>query len=50
MTAHFYGAASTADITTWSNDPNLKCSDIIGVDRDKEHTCTETIRLSDLQA
>jgi len=50
MTAHFYGAASTSDITSWYNDPNLKCSDIIGEDRDKEHTCTETIRLSDLQA
>lgn len=50
MTAHFYGASSTNDDTTWTNDPNLQCSNIVGIDRDKEHTCTETIHLSDLKA
>ncbi|KAL3935559.1 MAG: hypothetical protein SGARI_002926, partial [Bacillariaceae sp.] len=49
MTAHFYGATSTAADTTWYNDPNLECSTIIGTDRDKEHSCTETVRLSSLQ-
>ena len=48
MTAYFYGASSTAQITSWTNDPSLKCSSIVGIDRSKEHTCTETIRLSDL--
>ena len=48
MTAFFYGASSTADVTTWTNDPSLVCTSIEGVDRTKEHTCTETIRLSDL--
>ena len=48
MTAFFYGASSTAEITTWSNDPSLVCSSIEGIDRTKEHSCTETIRLSDL--
>jgi hypothetical protein len=49
MTAHFYGATSTADDATWRNDPNLQCSSIVGTDRQKEHTCTETVRLSALQ-
>uniref|UniRef100_A0A6U9XTA2 PhoD-like phosphatase metallophosphatase domain-containing protein n=1 Tax=Pseudo-nitzschia australis TaxID=44445 RepID=A0A6U9XTA2_9STRA len=48
--AHFYGASSTTDTATWTNDPNLRCSSIQGEDRDKEHTCTETIRLSHLRA
>jgi len=48
MTAFFYGASSTAQITTWNNDPSLVCSSVEGIDRTKEHTCTETIRLSDL--
>jgi len=50
MTASFYGANSTADVTTWYNDPNLRCSSIVGEDRDKEHTCTERIHLSELTA
>ena len=48
MTAYFYGASSTADVTTWTNDPSLVCTSIEGIDRTKEHTCTETIRLSDI--
>lgn len=48
MTARFYGASTTNDVSTWTNDPNLKCSDVIVEDRGKEHTCTEMIRLSDL--
>jgi hypothetical protein len=58
ITAHFYGATSKTyndedpDLT-WTNDPNLKCGDVPSrltddETRDKEHTCTETIRLSDL--
>lgn len=46
--AHFYGAETTSLDTTWSNDPNLRCSDIVGSNHYKEHVCTETIRLSDL--
>jgi hypothetical protein len=46
ITAHFFGATSTGDETTWTNDPNLQCSDIVGKDRDKEHKCTQTIRRS----
>jgi alkaline phosphatase D len=48
VTAFFYGASSTADLTTWTNDPSLVCSKVVGVDRTKEHTCTETIHLSEL--
>jgi len=48
ITAHFYGADSTDLDTTWSNDPNLRCSSIQGVDRWKESRCTETISYSDL--
>jgi len=50
LQARFYGASSTSEDTTWTNDPNLRCSSIVGIDRDKEHRCTETIRLSDLRA
>eukprot|EP00536_Pseudo-nitzschia_multiseries_P018690 jgi/Psemu1/328898/estExt_fgenesh1_pg.C_29040001 len=53
LTARFYGASSTStsnnDGVVWTNDPNLRCSSIVGVDRDKEHSCTETIYLSDLR-
>mmetsp|Transcript_2693 Transcript_2693/g.3817 ORF Transcript_2693/g.3817 Transcript_2693/m.3817 type:complete len:1282 (-) Transcript_2693:194-4039(-) len=48
ITAHFYGADSEALNSTWSNDPNLRCSSIQEVDLSKEARCTETIRLSDL--
>jgi hypothetical protein len=53
ITAHFYGANSTAVDTTWWNDPNLPCSTIVkegATDRQRnaEHSCTEVIRLSDL--
>jgi len=58
MTAYFYGATSKTyndndpDLT-WKNDPNLKCGNVPSrftddETRDKEHTCTEMIRLSDL--
>lgn len=46
--AHFYGAESESESTTWSNDPNSPCSSIQGVDRNAEHRCTEIISLSDL--
>jgi alkaline phosphatase D len=49
MTASFYGAANTNTDTTWINQPNLKCSSIVGVNREQEHSCTETIRLSMLK-
>eukprot|EP00535_Pseudo-nitzschia_heimii_P009459 CAMPEP_0197182190 /NCGR_PEP_ID=MMETSP1423-20130617/6232_1 /TAXON_ID=476441 /ORGANISM="Pseudo-nitzschia heimii, Strain UNC1101" /LENGTH=1023 /DNA_ID=CAMNT_0042632573 /DNA_START=342 /DNA_END=3413 /DNA_ORIENTATION=+ len=49
MTARFFGATSMdEDDPTWANDPSLVCSAIEGMDPDKEHSCTETIRLSDL--
>jgi alkaline phosphatase D len=49
MTAHFYGAANAnPDNTTWINDPNLPCPTAIGLNRDQEHTCTQTIRRSEL--
>ena len=54
ITAHFYGANSTAVDTTWSNDPNLPCSSIVksspasDAQRYAEHSCTEVIRLSDI--
>eukprot|EP00521_Asterionellopsis_glacialis_P016397 CAMPEP_0195304832 /NCGR_PEP_ID=MMETSP0707-20130614/35199_1 /TAXON_ID=33640 /ORGANISM="Asterionellopsis glacialis, Strain CCMP134" /LENGTH=277 /DNA_ID=CAMNT_0040368765 /DNA_START=10 /DNA_END=843 /DNA_ORIENTATION=- len=48
ITAYFYGADSKDLDTTWSNDVNLRCSSIEGVDRWKEARCTETMRLSDL--
>jgi len=44
----FFGATSMEDDTTWFNDPNLVCSTIVDGDREKEHSCSETIRLSDL--
>ena len=58
ISAYFYGATSKTyndndpDLT-WTNDPNLKCGNVPSrltddETRDKEHTCTETIRLSDL--
>lgn len=48
VTAYFYGAESTSQTTTWTNDPTLRCSSIQGKDRSAEAVCTETIRLSDL--
>jgi predicted MPP superfamily phosphohydrolase len=49
ITVRFFGAATMEEDTTWTNDPDLVCSAIGGVDdREKEHSCTETIRLSDL--
>jgi len=50
ITAYFYGADTRDLQTTWSNDPTLICSSIEGTDRIKESRCTETIRLSQLQA
>ena len=44
----FFGATSMEDDTTWFNDPDLVCSTIVDGDREKEHSCSETIRLSDL--
>ena len=50
MTARFFGATSMDEAApNWSNDPSLVCSNIEGMDRDKEHSCTQTIRLSDLK-
>jgi len=48
--ARFFGAATQDDggNPIWINDPELVCSEILGEDREKEHSCTETIRLSDL--
>jgi len=49
ITVRFFGAANMETETTWINDSELVCSAIEGVeDREKEHSCTETIRLSDL--
>jgi alkaline phosphatase D len=49
MKASFYSAANTNPDTTWINQANLPCSSIVGVNRDQENTCTETIRLSSLK-
>jgi alkaline phosphatase D len=49
ITVRFFGAANMEADTTWINDSEMVCSAIEGVeDREKEHSCTETIRLSDL--
>lgn len=45
ITVHFYAANNEDDDTTWSNNPNLRCSDLAVTEH---HRCTETIRLSDL--
>jgi len=50
ITAYFYGANSKDLETTWSNQPNTICSQIEGTNRFLESRCTETIRLSQLQA
>mmetsp|Transcript_10153 Transcript_10153/g.24257 ORF Transcript_10153/g.24257 Transcript_10153/m.24257 type:complete len:876 (+) Transcript_10153:105-2732(+) len=44
----FHSANSPGQSTTWSNDPNLICSQIQGQNRNQESRCTQTIRLSDL--
>jgi hypothetical protein len=49
MTAFFYGATSSGVDTTWVNDPNLQCSSVTVGDRAKEHSCTQTISLSQLK-
>ena len=48
ITVSFYGANSTSLDTTWSNDPNLLCSEVPFGDLQNEHRCTQLIRLSDL--
>jgi alkaline phosphatase D len=47
VVAQFYSADSSDAYTSWSNDANLRCSDVQG-NNDKESFCTERIRLSDL--
>jgi len=52
MTAYFYGAATKAKRNQeWINEVDTICSAIgpIGTNRTAEHSCTETIRLSELQ-
>ncbi|KAG7344709.1 phosphodiesterase I [Nitzschia inconspicua] len=49
LTAHFFGAANSNPDTVWTNDPNLVCSSIVGIQRDQEHTCTQIIPLSALK-
>jgi len=48
----FFGATkeSNDNDVTWNNDPDLVCSMVEGEDREKEHSCTETIRLSDISS
>ena len=48
LTVSFYGAKDKSITTEWINDPDLECTSIEGKDRGKEHTCTETIHLSQL--
>ncbi len=44
----FFAATTMEDDATWFNNPNLVCTTIVDGDRDSEHSCSETIRLSDL--
>lgn len=50
ITVSFYGADDTSLDTFWSNDPDVKCREVVRGDRYNEHRCTEVIRFSDLTA
>eukprot|EP00980_Cylindrotheca_fusiformis_P023155 scaffold10199_cov146-Cylindrotheca_fusiformis.AAC.12 len=48
VVASFYSADTSAEVTTWSNDPNQICTNIQGTNRHQESRCTQRIRLSEL--
>ncbi len=48
MTVRFFGATSKEFDSTWTNDPALICDTLLEGNRGGEHSCTQTIRFSDL--